>query len=189
MISKKYQFTLLLFFLLLSLSNAQQEVKFINVSIGYGISAPYDDVEIDGEGFYAQGGYVLGIAKWFSVRPYAGIILTSGGKNELSSISPDFEATSKAFFLGGKVRVLAPIPWVAPYIEAGIGGSIGNFRTFTPFTSVEKKGVLFHIPVSLGLAIGRKNNYEIAFSYLFHNAAEQFSGAFAIGYTFPIKSD
>lgn len=50
--------------------------KSLNISIGYGISAPYDDdVDISGSGFYLQGGYVLDLANWIDIRPYAGLII------------------------------------------------------------------------------------------------------------------
>ena len=45
--------------------------KSIDASIGYGISAPYDDVDITGTGFYLQGEYVLTLSKWIDIRPYA----------------------------------------------------------------------------------------------------------------------
>jgi hypothetical protein len=57
-----------------------QKGEFINASVGLGFSAPYDNVDVIGSGFYAQGEYVLGITKWFGVRPYAGFMITSATK-------------------------------------------------------------------------------------------------------------
>ena len=177
----------LLFFTLLltNLTNAQpQKGKSIKASIGLGLSAPYDDVDLTGSGFYAQGEYVIGITRWFGVRPYAGVVFTSADENENL---PGYKVTSDAFLFGGKARVVAPIPYVAPYIEVGLGGSIGSFETYTPFTNIKKNGMLVHIPFSLGLAIGKKHSIELEFTYYYHPAAEQFSGAAAIGFTFPLK--
>jgi len=157
----------------------------IEVAIGYGLSAPNDDLEIYGHGFYAQGEYVYALSSWFGLRPYAGFIITSADENE--DYSADYKVTSKAFLLGGKARILAPIPWVAPYIEAGVGASVGKFETFTPYTDIEKSGLLVHIPFTLGLALGRENNVEVAFTYYYHHVAEQFSGAAAIGLSFPLN--
>ena len=162
--------------------------RFIDVSVGFGLSAPYDDVNIGGSGFYAQGEYVFGLSKWIGIRPYAGIILTSPeGITEPEYAQKGYKVTSKAFLLGGKARVCAPIPWVAPYFEIGVGASIGSFETYTPFTDIKKNGLLMHVPFSLGLAIGRKHNFDFAFTYYYHESAEQYSGAVAFGYTFPLN--
>ena len=158
--------------------------KAIDVSIGYGISAPTDDVDITGEGFYLQGEYVIGLTKWFGFRPYAGLILTSSDEEE----NTGFKSTANAFLLGGKARVLAPIPWVAPYIEVGVGVSFGSFETMTPFTNVEKSGVLYHIPFTLGLAVGPRSNIDVELVYYYHPSADQFSGAAALGVSIPLAN-
>lgn len=165
-------------------SNAQPyKGRSFKASIGLGLSAPYDDVDLTGSGFYAQGEYVFGISKWFGIRPYAGVIFTHADKNENL---PGYKVTSDAFLFGGKARILAPIPYVAPYFELGVGGSIGSFETYTPFTDIKKNGFLMHIPVSIGLALGRQHNCEFELTYYYHPDAEQFSGAAAIGLTFPL---
>ena len=168
--------------------NAQpQKGKFIDAAIGLGISAPYDNIDIGGSGFYAQGEYVFGLKKWFGFRPYAGFIITSPSESITNQNLTQYEVTSKAFLLGGKIRVAAPIPWVAPYIEIGLGASIGSFVTYTPETNKKKNGLLMHIPYTIGLALGRNNNVEVAFTYYDHPSVEQFSGAAAIGLSFPLN--
>ena len=42
-------------------------------------------------------------------------------------------------------------------------------------------GVTYHVPASLGLAIGSRHEFEISFQYLFHPAQKQVSGAAALG--------
>ncbi|WP_340066594.1 outer membrane beta-barrel protein [Ascidiimonas aurantiaca] len=160
--------------------------RAIEVSVGYGLTAAYDDVEADGSGLYVQGEYVFGLSRWFQLRPYAGYIITGADEDDTSSNDPDLRATTNAFLVGGKGRVTAPIPWVAPYLEAGIGVSFGSFETSTASIDIEKSGVLLHIPFSIGLELGRKRNFDIAFTYYFHPSAEQFAGAFAFGVSFPI---
>lgn len=177
---------LLALFFSYSLKAQPRTGEFINASIGIGISAPYEDVDISSTGFYAQGEYILGITKWFGLRPYAGIVLTSGNDTENESLK-EYKVTTKAFSFGGKIRLAAPIPYAAPYIESGIGASIGTFKTYTTITNIKKSGVLLHIPFSLGLAVGRKHEVDIAFTYLFIPAAEQFSGAAAFGLLFPLN--
>jgi hypothetical protein len=182
-------FAIIFFTILLSnLAKAQPRTgEFIDVSIGFGLSAPYDDSNITGSGFYAQGEYVFGITKWFGIRPYAGLVLTSADKNVDQQNLPDYKVTSKAFLLGGKARIAAPIPWVAPFFEIGIGASIGSFETYTPSTNIKKNGIVMHIPFTIGLAIGRKHNLDFAFTYYYQPSVEQFSGATAIGFSFPLK--
>ena len=160
--------------------------KSIDVAVGYGESVPYDDVEVTGSGFYLQGEYVLTLAKWIDIRPYAGLILTKSKDNE--SNEPEYKSTANAFLFGGKTRIRGPIPWVAPYVEIGIGASIGSFETFTPYTNIDDSGLFFHIPFSLGLELGPKHNFDISFTYYYHNCAEQFSGAAAFGVSFPIRN-
>lgn len=161
--------------------------KTIDVSIGYGLSIPYDDVDIASSGFYMQAEYVLVISKWIDIRPYAGMILTKSNGEDLYENPTIYKTTANAFMIGGKTRVTAPIPWVSPYLEIGIGTSIGSFETYTPYTDKNKSGLIPHIPFSLGLELGRKHNFDIAISYYFHPSVEQFVGAVAFGVSFPIN--
>ncbi|TPN83401.1 outer membrane beta-barrel protein [Aquimarina algicola] len=178
-------------FILLFSSQVKSQPKtgqFINASIGLGINATTDESDLNGNGFYLQGEYVLALSKWFGIRPYAGLILASSDDDDNSFQNQrGYKIRSNAFLLGAKTRILAPIPWVAPYFEIGVGLSAGTFKTFTPFTDKEDSGVLVHIPFTLGLMIGRENNFDFAFSYYFHPTVEQFSGAVAIGYSFPLN--
>lgn len=178
----------ILFLSICNLANAQSEKgKSIDISIGYGVSFPYDDVDTMGNGFFANGEYAVNLKTWFSVRPYAGIILTYPEKNQNQENLQEFEVTSKALLLGGKVRLTAPIPWVSPYIEGGIGMTLGSLKTYTPFTYLNKEGVLVHFPFTIGLAIGPKHDFEVEFTYFIHPDAEQISGALAIGISLPLN--
>jgi hypothetical protein len=172
-----------------SYAKAQTTGKYIKGSIGLGYSfSEYDQNDskyIDGSGFYTQGEYVVGVTRWFSVRPYAGAIFTSTNEDKIKN-PQGYKVETNAFLVGTKVRLCAPLPWVAPFIETGIGASIGSFETYTPISNVKKNGLLAHIPFTLGLAIGRKNNIDVAFTYYFHPSIDQFSGAFAAGFSFPL---
>lgn len=163
--------------------------EFINASIGIGLCASSNEDESDviGDGFYAQAEYVWNPTNWFGVRPYAGVVLASGESDDQDM--QKFKIKSNAFLLGAKVRVAAPIPYVAPFIESGLGMSLGSFETRTEFTDKKKSGALLHIPFTLGLAIGRKHNYEVKFTYYFHESVEQFSGAVAFGLSFPLDNN
>lgn len=170
-----------------NITNSQpKKGEFIQASIGYGMSAPYEDYNIIGTGFYAQAEYIFAFKKWLGVRPYAGFITTSPNENNSEPSLSGYKVTSKAFLIGGKVRICAPIPWVAPYLEIGIGASMGSFETYTPGIYKKDKGLLMHIPYALGLALGKNHDVEIAITYYEHPSVEQFSGALAIGFSFPL---
>lgn len=90
--------------------------------------------------------------------------------------------------MGGKARVKAPIPYVAPYIEAGIGASIGSFETSTFFTGIKKSGIIYHIPLSFGLELGKNYGVDLGITYYIQPTVEQYAGAFAFGITIPLKN-
>lgn len=180
---------LLVIMLTSSLAAAQFiKEKSVNAQIGLGLSSPNTSVdEIVDDGFFAQGDLVLTVASWIEIRPYAGFIWTNSNGKDLNGNTTDEKAESKAFLLGGKTRVRAPIPWIAPYAEIGIGTSIGKFETFTAFNNIDKSGIIYHIPFSFGLELGRNNNVDLGFAYYFQPSVEQYAGAFAAGITFPLK--
>lgn len=164
--------------------------EFINVSAGIGLVAPNEEADVTGDGFYAQGEYVWAPRSWFGVRPYAGVIIASG-ESETVEVAPGVKEyiKSNAFLIGGKVRIAAPIPYVAPFLETGVGMSLGSFETSTQFVHLKKSGALVHIPFTLGLAIGKRHGTEIKFTYYYHNKVEQFSGAVAVGFSIPLNED
>lgn len=163
--------------------------KSINAQVGFGFSVPYNSVdEIADDGFFAQGELLLKIAFWVEFRPYAGFILTSSNGEDLNGNPTNEKAESKAFLLGGKARLRAPIPWVAPYFEIGIGTSIGKFETLTTFDNIDKSGIVYHIPISIGLGLGKNHTVDLGLTYYFQPTVEQFVGAFAVGITFPLNN-
>ncbi len=164
------------------------EHKAINVSIGLGISMHYETYEnieyTSTDGFYAQGEYVLGLTKWFELRPYAGFITTSESESDfINKELPRYYTKTTSFFIGPKARINAPIPYVAPYIEAGYGLSIGSFETYDVNKTLKKNGIVAHVPFSIGLMIGKNKNFDVGFTYLYQSNINQMNGAFAIGYS------
>lgn len=170
----------------MALQAQQKPGTYIKASIGYGISSPYRDYEIQGTGFYAQGEYIYAVKTWFSLRPYLGVIFTNKSENEFEDTNPEYQVTTSAVMLGGKFRVAAPIPYVAPYLETGLGVGIGSFKNYNPIREFDKSGALFHIPFTLGVALGKNHNIEVEFTYYFYNKAQLVNGAAAIGLTFPL---
>ncbi|MFK7749851.1 MAG: outer membrane beta-barrel protein [Kordia sp.] len=166
-------------------SNKQHAIK---ATIGYGFSAPYDDdSNFYGTGFYAQAEYIHTIKEWFDIRPYAGFIFANSDEEATDSTQRVLKADTNAFLLGGKARLKAPIPWVAPFIEVGAGMSVGEFETVTNTFASKESGLIFHIPISFGLVLGPKQNIEIGVTYYYHNTIEQFAGAVTFGVTFPLN--
>jgi len=163
--------------------------KSINTQVGLGLSAPNNSIDkIVDDGFFVQGELVLKTTSWIELRPYLGFVFTNSNGKELNGNPTNEKAESKAFLFGGKIRARAPIPWVAPYFEIGFGTSIGKFETFTAFDDINKKGIIYHIPFSLGLELGKNNNIDLGLAYYFQPSVEQFAGAFTIGITFPLNN-
>lgn len=158
---------------------------FINASVGLGISIPNDQSNYMGTGYYFQGEYVFCSSRWVALRPYVGVISTSNTEDEFN-LPTYYIVTSQALLLGGKARFCAPIPYIAPYIDLGLGASVGTFRTFTPYTNYKKSGVIAHFPFSIGLLLGKKHNFDVAFTYYYQNAVSQTVGAAAFGVSFPV---
>ena len=189
--SLKYPFLRTLILLCVMLGNAQpRKGNFINASIGLGLtSANYEQQDIRGSGFYTQAEYIHAVSNWFGVRPYVGIIITSPDDDESPDIKPDYGASTKALLLGGKVRLCAPIPYVAPYLELGLGLSLGRFETYTPENHIKKEGVIPHLPFTVGVAVGKKHGVDIAFTYYYMSSIDQFAGAAAVGISFPLDKE
>lgn len=163
--------------------------KSIAVQIGYGATSAYSSRnELFDDGFFANGEFVLKVASWIELRPYVGLILTSSNGTDYY-YRPTLEKTeSKACLLGGKVRVRAPIPWVAPFIEFGIGTSIGEFVTFTAYDNIDKTGVIYHIPLSFGVELGKNSDVDLTAVYYFQPSVEQLASAFAFALQFPLNT-
>lgn len=142
------------------------------------------DSDADGMGGFGEVEYVYHPIEWATPRAYAGVLLT--GSNSDCQLTP-CDVSARIGFLGVKGRLLAPIPYVAPFIELGVGASLGSMSTRAGgIVDIERSGVMYHVPVTLGLAIGEHRDFELSFQYLFHPEQRQFGGAVAIGFGFPI---
>ncbi|MEN1785167.1 MAG: hypothetical protein AAGF77_08515 [Bacteroidota bacterium] len=162
--------------------------KSIFAQVGFGLSTPYySEADIVNDGFFLQGELVLSLSSWAELRPYAGFVSTNADDRDLDGNPTTERAIGTAFLIGGKARLRIPIPYVAPYIELGLGASLGKFETFTAFTDISRSGVLYHIPFALGLEIGKHRKVDIGFGFYSHPTVEQSLGSFAIGIGFPVN--
>lgn len=186
---KKHFVCALLLVLSLQSSNAQfVKEKSIGALIGFVASIPFNSAEDPSStGFFTQGELILKLASWAELRPYVGVVVTDSQGYDLDGNLSNEKAETKALMLGGKARLRAPIPWFAPYIELGVGNSIGKFDTFTAFTDIEKDGIIPHIPISFGVELGKRNNVDLGLAFYSQPTVEQMVGVFAFGLAFPIK--
>lgn len=174
--------------LILSTATAQFiKEQSLGVQIGFGLSTPYySTTSVVDDGFFAQGELIMKVKNWLELRPYAGVILTNSDGLDLDDNPTDEKATSKAFLMGGKLRLRAPIPYFAPYIEGGIGTSIGSFETVDRLGTIDKSGIIYHVPFSIGVELGKMGKVDIRLSYFFQPSVEQYAGAAAIGVEFTL---
>lgn len=106
-----------------------REPRFASVSAGLGISSATSQGDAAlAEGFYAAGEFGVALSEWVSPRLYGGLLMTFPVQQGCQRAT-GCDVSDKIAFVGGKVRFLAPIPYVAPFIELGLGLSAGSFRT------------------------------------------------------------
>jgi hypothetical protein len=137
------------------------------------------------EGFYGAGEFGVALGEWVSPRLYGGLLMTFPVQQGCQ-LATGCDVSDKIAFVGGKVRFLAPIPYVAPFVELGLGLSAGSLRTLDVGVDKSLAGITYHIPFALGLAVGKEHNIEIALSYLFHPAVSSFAGGIAVGLRLPV---
>ena len=160
--------------------------EVIDVSVGYGLSVPYDELGYFGGGIFAQGEYLFGVNENIDLRAYAGYTQAEM-KGDLSGPNAGrSKSTANAVLFGGKARVRYAYEWVAPFAELGIGGSFGSFETVTPKINVDKKGLFAHIPFSLGVELGHRHMVSVKITSYFHTGVRQFTAAAAVGIRIPI---
>ena len=182
-------FNTVLFTIIFSAAIYAQPTKgeFVNASIGLGFSYSNDGSNYSSSGFNFHAEYVFCNSKWIGFRPYLGVISTSNTVDENYKDSSQYIVTTQALLIGGKARFCAPIPYITPYLDLGLGASIGTFRTLTPNSDKKKSGIIPHIPLSLGLMLGRKHNFDISFTYYLQNSINQFAIVAAFGISFPVE--
>ncbi len=182
----KHFVSLLLLFVSVKTFAQPNKGEFLNVSMGLGNTTCYYDVETEGSGFGAEVEYVWAPLSWFGIRPYAGVIFAEAESKKGELFQADVK--TNAFLLGTKFRVAAPIRYVAPYIESGIGLSVGNFKTFVfDQRDIDKSGVFAHVPITLGLAVGRKHNIEIKMTYFYQYSVRQIYATAGVGFSIPLN--
>lgn len=161
----------------------------LNLSGSVGLSLVNDSSsEGSGVGGWLSAGYVFRANSWFSPRAYVGGVWTSPQDDCEENVSP-CDVSAALGVLGAKTRFKLPIPYVAPFFEVGLGASVGKLSTRAGFANgTQHSGVAVHIPFSVGLALGREHDIELAFRYLAHPDQNQMVAAVAVALEFPLPT-
>jgi len=162
--------------------------QFVSVDAGYGLSSPTSSSTPGGEGGYAKVEYYLQPSPWFSPRAYAGLLVTFPSRDsycDQKGIHCDVSA--KIGLLGVKGRLTIPIPYVAPFLELGVGTSVGAISTKTELIHKDMAGVTYHFPLALGVSLGEDHNFDLQILFYFHPSEKQANGGIGLGFCFQIK--
>jgi hypothetical protein len=95
------------------------------------------------------------------------------------------DVSAKMAFLGGKFRLTAPIPYVAPFLELGIGLSLGVLTAQTPYGDGTAY-FTYNIPISFGLVLGKDQSVDLGIITLLQPSVAQSVGGFVVGLAFPL---
>jgi hypothetical protein len=164
---------------------------------GYAVTKATDG-SADGEGGWLAGEYAYVLSSWFQLGAYAGSVLTfsergdedcvdePANRRERREQGTTCEVSAQIGFLGGKGRLIIPIPFVAPFFEFGLGPSIGALHTRTSELREQTEGVSYHLLAVVGVAFGADHEFELAFSFLSHPAERQGTGMFGLGFMFAV---
>lgn len=170
---------------------AQPQVgQFVGGMIGYGLSSSSDRADHSmGQGALVGAEFVHAPNAWVGVRPYATVVATWHDRDDArcaENVDWDCDVSSHALLVGGKGRFVLPIPFIAPFIELGLGLTLGSLTTRTYREDRQVNGALIHIPVGLGLAFGEQHEFEVGLAYYFQPAARQVNGGFTLGMAFRV---
>jgi len=168
-------------------ADAERPPQLLGASIGLGQNVATTNDAPDGTGFYGAAEYVVIMSRLFSPRAYSGLLLTHPNPEGCRTQNGPCDVSAKMGFLGAKARFSVPIPYVAPFVELGLGTSFGAITTVTPSTTRETRGITYHIPAAFGLSLGPAHNFDVAFLFLIHPREKQVNGGATIGLAFKIN--
>jgi hypothetical protein len=157
------------------------------VSAGLGQSSALQAPSGSGLGFYGAVEYLIKPTVWLFPEAYAGVLITSPDSSSCDGIGSPCDVSAKIGFVGGKLRLLAPIPYVAPFVEGGLGVSFGSLTTRTPEADNGTTSFTYNVPVAVGLALGEDHSFELGLSYLLHPAVGQADSAFTLSLAIPLN--
>jgi hypothetical protein len=163
-----------------------QSLHHIGVAAGIGYTDPLDSVPGSGSGGFAEIEYTYRAVEWLTPGGYVGTLITGSREDCGSGVEP-CDVSASVGLIGVRLRLMAPVPYVAPFVEGGVGASLGSVETRVGQVVAESSsGVTVHLPVAVGLALGEFHEFEIGLRYLFHPRERQVGSAFALGFGFAI---
>ena len=173
--------------LVVATSLATSYDQTFDFEVGFALShwhAP-DDADVNhglGGGGYVKVAYAYALTEWLSPRAYAGFDITGRG---LHCDSCDLR--SALGFGGLAVRLTAPIPWIAPFVEGGIGAAFGTIHTKVDnYVDATYHGGYVQVPFSLGLSVGHHHQADVVLGVLYHPRADQIVYIFGFGIREPL---
>ena len=161
--------------------------------LGFGLSMGGEVRDENDEDPYGRGLYLEVDRVWRSNRAiqptaYAGAVFTAPFSGSCTHPDDSCNVSASTLFGGGKVRLMLPIPFVGPFLEAGVGMSVGRITTMTGRSDDRQdSGLMLHVPVALGLAMGPDHAYTLVFSYLAYPGKSHVDGAMAVGFDIPLR--
>lgn len=159
----------------------------LSIQAGYGFSSYNHKPDATSGGVFLQVEHIWLIREWFSPRAYGGMLLTWPERKSCGAGQSPCDVSNKIGFLGAKARFMAPFPYIAPYLEAGGGLSVGKIKTLViDREDVDSSGAFGHVQVGAGLALGKHREVELGFSYLIHPGQAQIGGGLTLGIGIPL---
>ena len=160
-----------------------QETPYLQVSAGLGYATAGARNDGQGEGVAAGLEYVNPWNLRLSGRVYVGGIYASADESSCGSSVAPCAVSSRIAVIGLRLRWLPIVRRrVGPFVKAGIGLSLGEMETRLgadgshPAIDEHRTGGI-HIPLSLGLAIGRAARHDISVDYFIHPGSEHLAGS------------
>lgn len=157
--------------------------------IALGLGGSFVDAQQDVYGLGGSVVYDRWVAgpRWAGVRVYAGGFL-SRTNGSTCPVAVQACSVSSQIAVGGlKLRLLAPIPFVAPFLELGGGMSAGSIRARIdangPFPAIDesRSGLTLHFPIGLGVAFGARHQHSLAFDYFVPPSRDHTTGTLSVG--------
>lgn len=164
-----------------------EDGRFLQLDAGIGLSFE-ESAEVDGggSGAYARADYLFSRDEWFTPKLYAGFLFTRPERDCGVGVAP-CDVSAQIAFVGAAGRLMLPIPYFGPFVELGLGASVGQIATrIGTLVDVQWSGATYHVPWAVGVAFGSRRQYELAFQYMEHPEQRQTNGAVAVGFGFRI---
>lgn len=168
-------------------ARAEPRPDLLELGAGVGYTLANDSRRVEesgsGMGLWLGGTYRRPLTRWFVPSVYAEAVATSRDKDGCGGCL----AETRALFVGTQARLILPVPYFSPFLELGVGVGAGRFETLTREIDRKLTSVAFHIPLTLGVMLGRQSDVSVGLRYLVVPRAEQIAGALAVSLTFPIE--